>query len=382
MKSKRSYKFWLVSRFIFWRLLLIIFAAFAIQTLQFKPSFPYWEILLEPKGHPIFWSWANFDGVHYLTIAKQGYTAQYTQAFFPLYPYAIGYIDRIFNNLIASGLLISHVSFLITLFVFYKLILLDRGVSTAKRTLTYLLLFPTSYYFGSLYSESLFLMLVLTSFYAARKKKWWLAGILGAIASATRIFGIFLFPALIVEWYISGRTKSSYSPFELLKSILPITLIPLGLLYYMNYLNRAFSDPLLFLTSQPAFGAQRSSDKIILLYQVVWRYLKMLATVDPSTILYYTVSLEFATGILFLLLSVIAFKYTRASYAIFGILSYLTPTFTGTFSSMPRYVLILFPSFILLGLVKNRRFQRVWWLVSAILLAINTMLFVRGYWVA
>lgn len=382
MSQKKLDQYWVISRFFFWRVLIIIFAVIAINTFSFEPSFPYWEVLLEPHGPPIFWSWANFDGVHYLTIAKQGYSAQFTQAFFPLYPYAIGYIDKIFNNLIASGLLISNISFLATLFVFYKLILLDRGVSTAKRTITYLILFPTSFYFGSLYSESLFLLLILTSFYSARKKKWWLAGILGAIASATRIFGIFLFPALLVEWYVSGRTKNTYSPFELFKSVLPITLIPLGLLFYMYYLNNAFSDPFLFLTSQPAFGAQRSSDKIILLYQVVWRYMKMLATVDPSTILYYTVSLEFASGLLFLALSLLAFKYIRTSYAIFGILSYLTPTFTGTFSSMPRYVLILFPSFILLGLVKNRRFQRIWWFMSAILLAINTMLFVRGHWVA
>ena len=373
---------WILSRVIIWRILLLAVAFYAIQAIQFKASFPYWETLLAPLGHPLYWSWGNFDGVHYITIAQQGYAAQFTQAFFPLYPMLMRPLKIVAGSYLASGLLISHVAFLFTLYFFYKLIRIDRGETSAKRILLYLLLFPTSFYFGAVYSESLFLALVLATFYAARRRRWWIAGILGAVASATRIFGIFLLPALLVEWYYGRGKKSVYTPTQLLSSLLPILFISTGLLAYMYYLNKTFSDPLMFLTAQPAFGAERSADKIILLYQVFWRYTKMLLTVDPSSLVYYTVVLEALSGGIFLLLSLIAFKKIRPSYALFGMLSYIAPTLTGTLSSMPRYVLILFPSFMVLGLVKNRRFQRAWWVVSAILLAINTALFVRGYWVA
>ncbi len=381
MKEKSTIS-WILKVLIGWRLVLLVVAMYAIAAIPFKESFPYWETLLAPNGHPLFWSWGNFDGVHYITIAKQGYSAQFTQAFFPLYPLLMRFVARLTGEYISAGLLISHISAVVAFILFYKLVRLDKGEGTAKKTLIHLLLFPTAFYFGALYSESLFLAFVLGSFYAARKKHWWIAGLLGAAASATRIFGIFLLPSLLLEWYYGRGKKTAFSRRELFQAVLPILLSATGLLLYMYYLNRAFSDPILFLNSQPAFGAQRSSDKLILLYQVFWRYTKMLATVDINSLLYFTVSQEMLSGFLFLGLTVLAFKYTRLSYAIFGLFSYLAPTLTGTFSSMPRYVLILFPSFMILGMVKNPRFHKLWWFVSVILLGINTALFVRGYWVA
>ena len=108
----------------------------------------------------------------------------------------------------------------------------------------------------------------------------------------------------------------------------------------------------------------------------------MLVTVDPKSVLFYAVLLEALSGFWFLLLSLYSFKKIRLSYALFGIFSFFLPTLTGTLSSMPRYVLILFPSFMILGLIKNKRFQRIFWAASAILLAVNTALFIRGYWIA
>ena len=108
----------------------------------------------------------------------------------------------------------------------------------------------------------------------------------------------------------------------------------------------------------------------------------MITTVNPNSLLFLTIVEEAVGGIVFLILSIIAFKKVRVSYALFGALSYIAPTLTGTLSSFPRYALILFPSFMVLGMVKNRRFQRLWWVISVILLAVNTALFVRGYWVA
>lgn len=382
MIKKKPILPWIIKLFLSWRIFLLIVATYAIQALPFKSSFPYWESLLAVNGHPLFWSWGNFDGVHYITIAKQGYSAQFTQAFFPLFPLLIRYTSQVINNYLASGLLISHLSALVALLLFYKLVSIDRGDSTARRTILYFILFPTSFYLVSLYTESFFLCLVFAAFLSARRSKWWLAGIFGALASATRVLGILLLPALLVDWYYSKKTKSVYTPSELVKALFPIFFSSAGLLVYMNYLKQAFSDPLLFINAQPAFGASRTSDKLILLYQVFWRYAKMIFSVDPSSLLYFTVWQEALSGFLFLILSFLAFKYTRTSYALFGLLSYVVPTLTGTFSSMPRYVLILFPSFMVLGLIKNPRFQRIWWLISAILLAINTALFVRGYWIA
>ncbi|OGY17240.1 MAG: hypothetical protein A2784_02050 [Candidatus Chisholmbacteria bacterium RIFCSPHIGHO2_01_FULL_48_12] len=357
-----------------WRLALVVIAGVGMVILPFKPSFPYAETLLLPYGSPLFWSWANFDGVHYIGIAEKSYFAQFTQAFFPLYPLLIRALNQLVHNSILNGLIISNVSFLGSLWLLYKLARLDLSASVARRTLIFLLVFPTSFFFASLYTESLFLLVTLASFYAARQRRWLLAGVCGALAAATRILGILLIPALLIE-YLASPKRSRWDWWTLL---LPAA----GLLLYMYYLNVSFHDPLYFLHAQPAFGAGRSGDKIILLYQVFWRYLKMLRTVPVASLVYYTVAQEFIAGLVFLCLSLLAFKFTRRSYAVFGILAYILPTLTGTFSSMPRYGLVLFPAFLILGRIKNQTIRHWLYAISLMLLIINVVLFTRGYWVA
>ena len=150
----------------------------------------------------------------------------------------------------------------------------------------------------------------------------------------------------------------------------------------MHYLAKNFSDALYFIHAQPVFGAQRSADKLILLYQVFWRYTKMIFTVEPKSLLYYTVSQEFILSLAFLFLMIISYKKTRLSYAVFATLAYIVPTLTGTLSSMPRYVLVMFPAFIVLGQIRNKALRVTLYALSAALLAINLSLFTRGYWVS
>ena len=70
----------LISIFLIWRISLFFVAWLVEQILKFAPRFPYADIFLIPSKLPAWmWSFANFDGVHYLTIAKQGYSAKFTQ---------------------------------------------------------------------------------------------------------------------------------------------------------------------------------------------------------------------------------------------------------------------------------------------------------------
>lgn len=371
---------------VVWRLGLIFVAWVGTHLLPFKDSFPYREQYLIPYGHPLFYSWANFDGVHYLGIAKDGYFAQFTQAFFPLYPILMRYLDILVNNLLLSGLIISHVSLIVGLYYLQELIKLDYSKAVAKKVVILMLLFPTSFYFGSLYTESLFLMMIVTSFYAIRLKNAKEAIVLAAFSSATRIIGGFMLPALIVEGInnlkLNLKKPHKIPPLNWLK-LAPFSLSVSGLVAYMWYLHQNFGDALYFLNAQPAFGAERSSDRIILLYQVIFRYIKMFFNTNPVSLVYYTVNLEFWFSILALILLIIAFyKKVRLSYLIFSFGAFFLPTLTGTFSSMPRYVLLLFPIFIVLAQIKNKKLYHFILSVFLILLVINTILFTRGYWVA
>lgn len=373
--------------FVIWRIFLLVFAASAPTFIPvFGERFPYRaEVLQNIYYENWFWPWGNFDGVHYLRIAKEGYEAEFSQAFFPLYPILISNLGNLFGKeYLAAGFLISNISFFLALFFLLKLLSFDYPLSTVKKTIILLLIFPTSFFFGSIYTEGLFLLLIVLSFYFARTNNFFLASISGFFASLTRFFGLFLFPALILEYYLLNKEKIT-PPYILtsLRSLFWLLLIPAGLGVYMGYLGFSFGDPFYFLTAQPIFGAERTAGEIVLFPQVVWRYLKILFSVSPQTLSFYNALFEFSSTLLFFIFIILAFLRTRLSWALFSLLAFLAPTFTGTFSSMPRYVIILFPSFLLLSSwLKNKYIFGFVCFMSLALLLIWTMLFIRGYWVA
>lgn len=373
----------IITIFFFWRIGLFLIAYFGSKLLRFSPSFPYSDIWLLPSKLPSwFWGFANFDGVHYLTIAKTGYSANFTQVFFPLYPLLINIIHKIlpFLDLITVGLLLSNLLFLVSLFMLARLLRLDYPEVIVKWFLAFLVLFPTSFYFGSLYTESLFLVLIIGTFYFARRKNWWLAGIFGALASATRLIGILLLPAILWERYTQ---KKDITYFKKIIRFPPLYLIPLGLISYMLYLQWRFGDALLFWHVQPVFGAQRSGSAIITPFQVLWRYFKIITSVPSTQYQWWTAIYELA-GFLMALFCLIAahLKKVRLPYLIFAWLALITPVLTGTFSSIQRYILIIFPIYLALALIKTKWLKILILFLFAGLLIVSTVLFTNGFWVS
>lgn len=375
-KPKNIFKYVLLL-FLAWQTALALISWAAPQIIPLKSDYRYQE---KPLVSPsFFWSRANFDGYHYLQISRIGY-GKYQQAFFPFYPELIRLLRPLFiGKDLMAGLVISNFCLLGFLYFFYRLVLLDHSEEVAKNSLLFFLLFPTAFFLSTIYTESLFLFLVLLSFYAARKKKWFWAGILGALAAYTRLVGIFLFPALLFEWY--QQNGFSFKKIKM-TNLMSISLIPLGLLSYMKYLLQNYQDPLLFLHVQPFFGAERSGGKIILIHQVFWRYLKMILTtkLDP---LYFTVWLELFTALVFLALLFFVFKKKiRLSYLFFSLPAFFLPSLSGTFSSLPRYVLVLFPCFMVLAIIKSVILKKIILFVFAVLFVIASILFFNGYWIS
>lgn len=357
-------KLYVVSTFVAWRLLLNAIAWWASNNIYLKRDF---------FGHI---PWANFDGSHYLTIAKQGYLP-YQQAFFPFFSMLIHVMIPFFDyNAFTASLFLVHLAFIISLFIFWKLIQIDFKNSVAMWAIIFLLFFPTSFFFGSIYTESLSLMLILGSFYAARKNHWFIASLLGGFASATRFIGIFLLPALLWEFWEQHKFKIKT------KSFLWLLLIPTGLIGYMIYLQITVGDALAFIHVQPAFGANRTGGAIVLLPQVLFRYLKIMITIpwidyDLRIAVLELFMFSYVMGLL-----VFSWRKIRKSYLIFAILATIAPTLTGSLSSMPRYVLLAFPAFIALATIENTMLKILLMISFISLLSILTMLFAQGYWVA
>lgn len=380
---QKSESVFIIKTFFIWLAGLFIILFFAFKFLPLQKDF-LGGGLQNYISNPFFWAWGNFDGEHYVSIARDGYRFG-EHAFFPAYPLLINVIGKLLGGSLASfnfaGILISLISFFVGLFGFYKLLKIDFSEKITKFAVIFLILFPTSFYFASVYTESLFFALAVWSFVFAREGKWSHAAILGIFLTATRFVGLIIFPALLIEWYLQNKEKKN-----LVDIFPPILLtIPVGLLAYMYYLERAIKNMFAFYKELSGFGEQRSSH-LITLPQVFYRYIfKILPNLNTSFFpVIFTTVFEFSIGLIYLFISIVSLFKVRLSYSAFVVLGYLIPTFSGSFSSLPRYVLVLFPVYILMAqfLTKRKALLVAFSLVSLILLAISLALFSRGYWIS
>lgn len=373
-----------IGLFLFWRLGLFFISFLSVLLIPwFDGRFPYYDTELLSTNLPLWLTgFGNFDGVHYLRIAKMGYeSSRYSQAFFPLYPTIISLFT--FNgNYFLTAFIISNIFFLAGLYLLYRLWIMDYGRRIVVGSILLLILFPTSYYFGAIYSESLFLFLTAASLYLLRNKSYIGAGIYAGFASATRIVGIFLIPVFLVEIFLLVKKgEFHFKRWELVKTLAAVFLASLGFLFYLYYLQTRFGSPFYFLSSQPLFGAERTGGEIILLPQIFYRYLKMIFSTPLISLSFFNIFLELTFTIISLFLLVFSFKKIRLSYWLFTFGCLILPTLTGTFSSMPRYSLMSFLLFPPLVQILGERLK--WLLVPLFLTGIVLLsLFLRGYWVA
>lgn len=388
-----------ISFWFFWNLGLQFINRLAPSWLPYKPSFPYYDSLL-PSFHWPQWlySWANFDGVHYLTIAEKGYLGTgLIQAFFPVFPLLARLISQLAQlDLMITGLLLNQILSLFLTCLIWIWLKTTFTTAQAKQGLLWWLLFPASFFLISFYNESLFVALALGSWLLAKQQKWWWAGILAAVATATRVVGIWLLPLLFLELLEQTWPRTQKNFFQQAKSwltknflaISSISLSAVGLLSYMAYLHFTFHDPLYFLHQQSEFGAGRQ-ESLVLWPQVVWRALKILLYSRPFDWKYFTYLQEFLVGTGSVILTLWGFWQRKKTQLTLPLTIYtlgclLTPALTGTFSSMSRYALSAWPLWLVLVTIgqKNRLLAGLALAISLGLLIINTSLFLQGYWVA
>jgi len=240
-----------------------------------------------------------------------------------------------------------------------------------------------------MYTESLFLFALGGALWSAKEGKWWLAGLFGAALTATRIVGVWIFPALLIEfWFAHQPQQLSFKTLvtfikQHLRSLIAISSSLLGLGLYMVYLQYHFSDPLYFFHVQSEFGGGRQ-ESLVIWPQVVWRYLKIIRSIPLQSLVGYATIQELLAGTLGLGVIIGGYKKIPLSWIVFSLGAFLTPTLTGTFSSMPRYILVLPSIWVLMAiLLQNSTWKRWLWLsLSTAWLMWNTILFVQGYWVA
>lgn len=349
-------------------------------------------------GHYFIDIWARWDSVWFLLIADEGYArGDNSTAFFPLYPLLIAAVKPLFlGNGVLAGMCISLACCLVAFYLLYRLVELDFDSGVAQRSVLYLAIFPTSFFFQAIYSESLFLALTIGCLYLARRRELALACILGALATLTRSAGLLVLVPLAIM-YLKDREWDWRS---LRPDALYLLLVPLGLGVWMLYLYLKFGDPWLFTQAQH-YWLREFTFPLEGLYQgfkaTISGIDKVVSTPDASYFpiidrdprLWATYDImNFGFAITFLGLSIAAFwrlPLAYASYALVVLLLPLSyPSSTVPLFSMPRFVLTAFPVFILLALWgKERRWVDLTVTVtSLVFLGLLAAKFVTWTWVA
>ena len=145
--------------------------------------------------------------------------------------------------LLVSAYVVSLACFAGALWLLHRLVELELGRPVAGATVWLVALFPAAVFFGAPYSESLFLLVSVGAFYAARTGRWAWAGALAAAAAATRSAGIVLLVPLFILWLDSQPAAAA-------ASLAWLGLAPLGLAAYALHLGLAHGDALAFVDAQ------------------------------------------------------------------------------------------------------------------------------------
>jgi hypothetical protein len=353
---------------------LVIFSAMAVSPWVITPvaAREVWN-LDNPLLRPLF----RWDAGWYLSIARNGYSydgnlgRQQNIAFFPLYPLTCRWCHAITRlSIPLCAVLLSHGAFLVGLVALYALITREIGSDVARSATLLLAFFPASFFFSTMYAESFFLALSVLAFAAFRRQGFIQGGIWAGLASATRVQGILLLVPLIFEGSSCLRDRRMRW-----RVILAGALAVSGLGLFMLYQWVAFGDPLAYARVK----AQAWHRGFALPFGNIAEALRetFRAGFSPKPV-------DAWFGLLFVALALTLPSQLPRSYAVYTILSVAMPLFTEDgVPGLTRYVSVLFPGFMALGII-GRQARWIFWALLALFIVVLfyfSMLFAQWHWI-
>jgi hypothetical protein len=346
----------------------LFFTVWALIVLAFRPQPQQPDEALRPYlGQPRFTEgavgtllgpWQRFDTLHYMRIAEGGYEAEEDSVFPPLYPAVMAgtgwlmspILPQAERNLLAA-MIISNVAFFGVLVLLYKITDREFQEESAKRSIMFLAIFPTSFFLLAAYSESLFILFAIGSILSARKGSFWLAGTLALLASLTRLTGVVLIIPLAYEYLSQRQFKLSKVDLSSLAILLPI----LGIGGFIIWRSMAGLPPLSEIyaahwyqtTGFPGTDLIRS----------------LILMVQGKAVL--TLFFDFLCALLLIGTTIAAFRKLGLTYGLYSaglLLFILLPTSElKPLYSFSRYALAFFPTFMILS-----RFATTPWRTRAV----------------
>jgi len=279
--------------------------------------------------------WERFDTLWYIHIAHHGYDNPTGTVFYPLYPLLIRVLEPLLRDPLITALAIATVATFFMFWGLYRLLELDLPADTAARAVILASVWPASFIFLAGYPESLLLALVVWSIWWARRGNWWIAGVLGGLAGATKAVGVFV---LIPLAWIAWRERKW-------KEAWPGALAVVPAAAFVAWLQ---------ITGPGSLG------------EIYVRYWKIIPA-PPWSNLYDAAHRAFTGGsylatwnllALALVLALVLVKRVRPEYTCFALaamLMFLSKRIDPPLHSLIRYVLVVFPAYAGLAQIAKSR---------------------------
>jgi hypothetical protein len=365
LETSRPPWLFLVFNFLFSRLWLVIIAGLSLMV--FKQG-KFYRV-----PHSILDLFNQWDTGWYLGIVRQGYRYVPGQAssvvFFPLYPVLMrlltfgGTVD---DRLV--GYLISNSALFLALIPLWKLAKIEmRDETCSKRVVQFLLFNPMAVFYSSIYTESLYLLVLVGTLYFARTERWLLAGMCAYAAALSRVVGLLLVVPLACEYLLQDHSHPTWRKPNVWRALVCFAAPVLGFLTYVGYLGRAFGEPLAFMKAEAAWARR-----------LTWPWM---AFFHHNETFYAIWFYSFTVMAVILLILAVGLRL-RPTYLVILVIFSVIPLFSGRLESLPRYWSVLFPYYFVLA-VATRKWPDLTvplFAGSTILQVIATLLFVNGYW--
>lgn len=342
-------------------------------------------------------SWIQWDAGWHQLIANNGYQGLPPHliakgaAFPPLFPVLIRATDYVLpGTTVVSAMAVSAAAFLGLLVVFFRLVETEFGSETAERTIWMLVAFPTAFLLFAPYNMSLLLLLVVSVVYAARQGKWWIAGVLGGLTVLTRASGVLLMLPFAYEYL----RQKGFSLRKLRPSLLWIAGIPAGFAVSMAVGWHYFGDPLANSHAQRELWGRHFSLFFMPVIDTISTIVNDTVTGSDvnSKMLSYDLIAVLFVGTLVVLGFVGPWKFRKDQLAIpltglaillFSLSFPVTNGKAAPLFSAARYMLEVFPAFIVLGRIgKHTSVRQVYVFGGLILQGFFILQYLSGNWVA
>jgi hypothetical protein len=345
----------------------------AILALLVNLAFPLYQreqFTVFGSTSPFWDTFARYDSGYYEGIAWSGYAplagGRSNIAYFPVYPLLMRSVGRLFGRHHAiyfiSGIGVSWVCFVLAMVALYYLARLDLSRRQAERAVLLATIFPFAFFFGVAYSESTFLLFAVLAFYGFRTRRWVLGGLCGAVATATRVPGILLVPALAwVAFKATSTTPAATTPpvpasptRDRIWAVIGVLLAASGFGAYCLYIYQLTGNAFEWAATLQRWGYYPGGAPWIgparLIRHLVTHPYAYLAgdPIAPYETLYGV------TGILFALAIPFVWMKFGAGYGLFMLLNLWLPLSSGVFEGVGRYCSVLFPAFLWLATTRSR----------------------------